>query len=535
GWPVTIFRAATIILATGFPATLVLAWFHGERGAQRIHAIELVLLGALLVTAGAGVAVLRPEVTQQKNAGSEAANANSIAVLPFADMTSERNMEYFGDGMAEEILHALGRVSALKVAGRTASFSFKNKQSDLHTIGQSLGVAHVLDGSVRSSNGKLRINVQLVRTSDQSQLWSQNFDKHTDDDVFAIQDEIANAIVNALRVQLVGDEAIALRQRATTNPQAYVEFLRGNFHFARRTERDAEQALAAYRRAFAIDPDLQVARARIAMVYLQSLDWGWRVEGKERNERRTAGTALTDSVLKAAPNTGEAWLARAFVLSPPGARRGAVVNIMPARRAVQRAIELDSTNPEAYNRLAAIQMLDGHLDSANVAARRVVTLDPTHAPGWRMLGTLDFMAGKFTEAEARLDTALALAAERESHLMIRARVRMQRGDTTGALLDADSAQSRSVAALVYALAGQPARAREWLEQANLQNEPATIGLIQLAIGQKREALATLRSGVAAQSVDPRDFLYPEFKPLFGEPEFRALAARARRQVSGEQR
>ena len=534
GWPVTLFRSATVILAVGFPATLVLAWYHGDRGAQRVHALELMLLGLLVITAGAGVTVVN---TNDAAIGfgisrdlTEA--SNSVAVLPFADMTAEHDMEYFGDGMAEEILHALNRVSGLKVAGRTASFSFKGKQHDLRTIGQLLGVAHVLDGSVRSSAGKLRINVQLVRTSDQSQVWSQVFDKTSDDDVFAIQNEIANAIVRALEVQLAAGEAAALTRRVTTNPQAYVEFLRGNFHFVRRTERDAELALAAYRRALAIDPALQVARARIAMTYLQSLDWGWNVEGKSRDERRAAGTTLVDSVLTVAPDISDAWLARAFVLSPPGRRRGQVGNLAEARRAAQRAVQLDPTNTEAYNRLSGIHMLDGQLDSARAAARKVVTLDPTHAPGWRMIAVVDFHEGRYAEAAVLLDSALAVAAERESHYSVRARVRLQRGDTVGALVDADSSGSDAVSALVYALAGKPSKARAWLPDAIGRYEFTPTALVQLALGQKREAMATLRAGVDAQAVDPRDFLYPELKPLFNEPEFNALAARVRRQVDG---
>ena len=533
GWPVALFRSATVVLAVGLPATLILAWYHGERGAQRVHALELMLLGLLVVVAAAGVTVVNTnDAAIGFGISRHAEEANSVAVLPFADMTAEHDMEYFGDGMAEEILHALNRVSGLKVAGRTASFSFKGKQDDLRTIGQSLGVAHVLDGSVRSSAGKLRINVQLVRTSDQSQVWSQVFDKTSDEDVFAIQNEIANAIVRALEVQLAAGEAAALTRRVTTNPQAYVEFLRGNFHFVRRTERDAELALAAYRRALAIDPALQVARARIAMTYLQSLDWGWNVEGKTRDERRAAGTTLVDSVLAVAPDVSDAWLARAFVLSPPGRRRGQVGKLAEARRAAQRAVQLDPTNTEAYNRLSGIHMLDGQLDSARAAARKVVTLDPTHAPGWRMIAVVDFHEGRYAEAVVLLDSALAVAAERESHYSVRARVRLQRGDTVGALVDADSSGSDAVSALVYALAGKPAKARAWLPDAIGRYEFTPTALVQLALGQKREAMATLRDGVDAQAVDPRDFLYPELKPLFNEPEFKALAARVRRQVDG---
>jgi hypothetical protein len=148
---------------------------------------------------------------------------------------------------------------------------------------------------------------------------------------------------------------------------------------------------------------------------------------------------------------------------------------------------------------------------------------------------VDFHEGRYAEAGVLLDSALAVAAERESHYSVRARVRLLRGDTVGALVDADSSGSDAVSALVYALAGKPEKARAWLPDAIGRYEFAPTALVQLALGQKREAMATLRAGVDALAVDPRDFLYPELKPLSHDPEFKALAARVRRQVDGGRR
>ncbi|HUG28474.1 MAG TPA: serine/threonine-protein kinase, partial [Gemmatimonadales bacterium] len=166
----------------------------------------------------------------------DSGDLSSIAVLPFTDMSAAGDMEYFGDGMAEEILNALAGLPGLKVAGRTSSFSFKDKGADLKSIGAALGVGTLLEGSVRRSADRIRITAQLIRASDQSHLWSETFDRGFDEDVFAIQDEIARAIVTALQVQLGGRAAPSIAaQRGTDNLEAYNAYLLGRFQWNRRT------------------------------------------------------------------------------------------------------------------------------------------------------------------------------------------------------------------------------------------------------------------------------------------------------------
>ena len=170
----------------------------------------------------------------------EAAAPPSIAVLPFADMSPKHDQEYFADGVAEEILNGLARVGGLKVIGRTSSFSFKGKSDDIKTIGQKLGVANVLEGSLRKSGGRLRITAQLVKAADGVHLWSQTFDRPAAD-VFAVQDEIARAVVDALKVRLVVPGGKATLVRPTESLEAYNQYLLG-LGFRRR---GSEQSISA--------------------------------------------------------------------------------------------------------------------------------------------------------------------------------------------------------------------------------------------------------------------------------------------------
>jgi len=197
--------------------------------------------------------VAQPAMDQQ------AAAEPSIAVLPFVNISGDPENEYFSDGLTEELLNTLVRIGGLKVTGRTSSFAFKGKNVDMREIGQSLNVANLLEGSVRKAGNRVRITAQLVKASDGYHLWSETFDRKLDD-IFAIQQEIANKVTEALRVALLGDGGVALASRLEEqerNPQAYEEYLRGMYIWQR--ERDLLSSLNKAREHFeaslAIDPD----------------------------------------------------------------------------------------------------------------------------------------------------------------------------------------------------------------------------------------------------------------------------------------
>jgi TolB-like protein len=267
GWPLQFQQLTTLALLVGLPIVLVLAWYHGDRGHQRVTTAEFAIITLLLLIGGGALAFYQ----RSSEGGGEAAQAAadtsgqpaspgapgarpSLAVLPFVDLSQAKDQEYLGDGLAEEIINQLAQVPALRLVGRTSSFSFKGKDDDLRTIGSKLGVAHLLEGSVRKSGDRIRITAQLVAASDSSQLWSKTYDRNLTD-VFAVQDEIARDVAQALSVKL---DAVKLNtaQGGTTNVDAYDRYLRWRqllFSEYFDEEHDRERVRLA-REAVALDP-----------------------------------------------------------------------------------------------------------------------------------------------------------------------------------------------------------------------------------------------------------------------------------------
>jgi TolB-like protein len=275
-WPRHFQQLATLALLIGLPIVLVLAWYHGDRGQQRVTTAEFAIIALLLLIGGGALAFYQRNIEGDGESAPAARGISdpsvapgisespatpgapdarpSLAVLPFVDLSQAKDQEYLGDGLAEEILNQLAQVPALRLVGRTSSFSFKGKDDDLRSIGSKLGVAHLLEGSVRKSGDRIRITAQLAAASDSSQLWSKTYDRNLTD-VFAVQDEIARDVAQALSVKL---DAVKLNtaQGGTTNVDAYDRYLRWRQLFFSEywdEEHDRERVRLA-REAVALDP-----------------------------------------------------------------------------------------------------------------------------------------------------------------------------------------------------------------------------------------------------------------------------------------
>ncbi len=190
----------------------------------------------------------------------------SIAILPFVNVSPDAENEYFCVGLAEELLNALMKLDKLRVAARTSAFSFKGRETDVRQIGQALNVSTVLEGSVRKAGNRLRINVQLISVADGYHLWSERYDRNLED-VFEIQEEIALAIVDALKVKLLGDERAVLRKRYTDNAEAYEFYLKGRL-WNRRTADGFKSAIGYFQKAIELDDDYAVAYSGLADYHL---------------------------------------------------------------------------------------------------------------------------------------------------------------------------------------------------------------------------------------------------------------------------
>ena len=267
-----------VSLGIGFPIALIIAW-----------AFEMT---------PEGVKPTKPVKTGGAKPVTDAAGA-SIAVLPFADMSPDKDQEYFADGIAEEVLNQLTRVRDLHVAGRTSSFSFKGKEEDLRVIGRKLDVAHVLEGSVRKSGDRVRITAQLIKVADGYHLWSETYDR-TLEDIFTIQDEIAQSVARALQITL-GVGELGHVPGMTRNVAAYEAYLAGRFLYAQLGRENYSRAIEQLEQVVGIDPDFALAWVSLARVYFYVArvympEKAWDYTAKEETALSRAIAIAPDSV-----------------------------------------------------------------------------------------------------------------------------------------------------------------------------------------------------------------------------------------------
>jgi TolB-like protein len=278
-WPELAGRAFIVLLIIGFPVALTVAWYHGHRGLRRMSAGEFAILSALLLIGATFFTIaVRPRTEIPPSAagadraapssayGGETvrgppAPANSIAVLPFVNISTDPGQEVFADGLSEELMNQLTKIDELLVTARTSSFAFKGQSGDIEAIRRRLGVSHVLEGSVRKNGERIKITAQLIETATGFHLWSETYERSYSD-VFELQDEISRKVATALKVKLqIGDADF--RRGGTTNTAAYDEYLLG-----RSLERQANgfsvEASEAYERALALDPRFGLAQVRYA-------------------------------------------------------------------------------------------------------------------------------------------------------------------------------------------------------------------------------------------------------------------------------
>ena len=403
GWPESIERILIIALCIGFFVTLLLAWYHGERGAQKVSGTELLLLALLLAIGGClawkfapgplAVAMKQADATASAAPAADV-SAKSVAVLPFADLSPAHDQEYFSDGMAEEILNALAQVKDLKVAGRTSSFFFKGKNEDLRTIGKTLSVANVLEGSVRKQGDMVRITAQLIQVSDGFHLWSKTYDGDLKD-VFELQERIARAITDQLQVVIAGEQKSRLVPVATTSPEAYELYLQATAVFNHRDGPRMAEAIAKLAQATRLDPKFARAHARSASLSA--------IAGIYTD-------VMQEQTLAAAEREANIAIELDPTLAEPHAAFGTIHdyrrNWIAAQVESERATILDPNDPNAML-WRGLQLVDaGYLADGIAAIDRALKIDPLlpNALAWR--GFCDFNAGDLENARRRSQLAM---------------------------------------------------------------------------------------------------------------------------------
>ena len=426
------------------------------------------------------------------------AGIRSIAVLPFADLSAQRDQEYFSDGVAEEILNALTKVAGLRVPARTSCFAFRGTNVDAREIGRRLGVETFLEGSIRKAGNRLRISVQLIDARNGYQLWSERFDREIED-IFAIQDEIARSVLDALGLSLTEREQRRFLKQSTANVEAYEFYLRGRKLFHSWTRQNMEFARQMFLRAVAIDPDFASAWAGLANTYVDLYRWGRNLRDLEEGQRTSA------HALKLDPNRAEAHVAIGQALAIQRQFKDAAAEF-------ERAIELDPTLYDAYYFYARSSFEAGDLEKAVQLFEKAHRSRPEdyQAMALRALALHELgPANKTREADQQAVDLINKYLE----------------------LNPNEARAYSLGASPLARLGEREHSKQWSEQAIAlaPNDPvvlynAACTLAQL--GEHDRALdgleRSIEAGVAVGDWIKHD---PDFESLRDHPRFQAIVKR----------
>jgi len=446
-----------------------------------------------------------------------APDQKSVAVLPFVNLSDDKGSEYFSDGVSEELLTVLQKIPGMHVAARTSAFSFKGKNATAQEIGQKLGVAYLVDGSVRKSGDTVRIAARLARAGTGEELWSENFTRNLKD-VFAVQSELAETIVAQVRDRLTGGtagsadkqkiqaEVQAAEKGGTTNVDAHQLYLQGRFYENRHSEKSAREALAAYQHATELDPGFALAWAGVAGTNVWLAAFATEGGQKTFDAHLSSARDAVTRALSIEPNLPEALLARGSIetnfdfnwngaaqtLSKALALAPADPNIVIAAgnleiargnmdRAIElyrKAVDLDPVNPQARAFLAFNLAATKRFAEARAEFPRVVELNPAAPWAHAGLGLSYLLENKFGEAA---DAAQADAADWARLLIVSCarwgQKRVTESDAALAELTANLGETAAYQiAEVYAYRGEKDRAFEWLERARRQRDPGLAGL-----------------------------------------------------------
>ena len=432
-------RLVILLTALGFPIALIIAWAFEltpegikrteSADAARQHSRGGVWIVVVVVAAALSLGLFFLGRYTAGNAAfrnSQAATAipqKSIAVLPLINESGDPKDEYFSDGLSEELIAALAQISGLKVIGRSSSFRFKDRKEEPRTIGEKLGVSTLLDGTVRKQGDRVRIVAALVNAADGIQFWTRTFDRQLKD-IFAVQQEIAKAVAESLKVTLLGTEENP-SQIATNNVEAHNAYLQGHFHLVRRNVEDFRKAIGYYDQAIELD-------SQYALAYAERAE-AWTILGDLTGQRPTAYPKARSDAEKAvaiAPALAEARAALGFV------RFFTEWKFLEGLSELKRAKELSPANPTANDLLARLIVYLGQFDEAERQAREAVELDPLSTVTQGNLARVLFYAGKLDEADAAARKSAELQPAGASNHRWQVLIAAQRGDGEAALREA---------------------------------------------------------------------------------------------------
>jgi TolB-like protein len=591
GWPEQTERLVIVALSVGFFVTLVLAWYHGERGAQRVGGTELLIL-ALLLAIGGGLLWRVAQGTREVEMGSESFSgshaatpsgarrsendsdpipAKSIAVLPFENFSDDKANAYFAGGMRDEILTRLAGIHDLKVISRTSTEHYASHPDDLKTVGQQLGVAAVLEGSVQRSGDAVHINLQLIDTRSDGHLWAESYDRELKD-IFAVERDIAEKVAEALKAKLLPEEKVLVGGVATQDTIAHDLYLRGLVYFNRAldqfalTSTEIPQAIALFEQARTKDPGFALADAQLATAHM-SMYW---FAPDRTATRLAAAKSAAEQALARQPDLAEAHYALALY------HYWGFRDYAQATQHLDIARKAQPNNAEFEVIAASIARRQGQWERAIAGYERGAQLDPRASISSFLLGEIYLQLRRYDESERAQARSAEIAADPGAALVRRAETLLYwKGDLVtlrsalSALTPGSDAYagyvswfyrlewwSRDYAAAVrvaesntadnwteagnlvlprklclaqaYAAAGDSGKAKALYAQlreqmqAELQSAPQSpdlhiaLGLADAGLGLKEEAIAEGRKSVALMPTDLDAFTGPVYLGKFAE-------------------
>jgi TolB-like protein/Flp pilus assembly protein TadD len=446
-------------------------------------------------------------------------DAKSVAVLAFANLSDDKGNEYFSDGISEELLNVLAKIPNLKVAARTSAFYFKGKEVPVPEIARQLGVAYVVEGSVRKAGDKVRITAQLIKATDGFHVWSDTFTRDLKD-IFAVQDEIAGLIAKNLELKMGMTAA-----RPTIDVEAYQEYLAGRAAVARASHADLREAVGHFERAVAIEPKFAAAWVQLASAHTRLGRWG----GSPTLQAWQAARAAIDRALALEPDSPEVQLALGWIL------RTAEWDWYGAERAFRRTLELQPNQPDALAGTAVLLFNIGKTEEAYRLGQQAVQLDPLNASTQIDLSIMYYMSKNWAEGGRAARRALQLAPKGASYHCILAwnligQQRFAEAETEIAL-DSDAIERANASGVLAIARGQEKEARVHLaelekisganaELADLQN---SIAGLCAGLGEKDRAFAALDRAAATRDPSMAWLLNSWYLgPLFSDPRWSLL-------------
>jgi adenylate cyclase len=540
GAPEWLPRMVVILTLAGFPVAIALAWIFdwtpygiertaeasevvpepAARSPRALHARALGFFGVGILVALVAFAALSGV---RDEGGSDAEGVRSIAVLPFVDMSEKHDQEYFADGVSEEIRNRLAQLPGLKVSARTASFVFKGKNVPLEDIGRELDVEAVLEGSVRREGNRVRVSAQLVDARTMKNLWTERYDKELSS-VFAIQDEVANDIVAAIKLQLEqGAEPLAQGElEGSEDPAASEAYMKGLHHLNRRTDADLRRAAQYFQEAVEEDPQFALAHAAIAQTYALLPAYG----DFPVFEAVSKGQAAAAKAVGLNASQAEAYSALGQI------RQNFEWDFESADRHYRNAIRFNNGYATAHQWRAEALLFLGDYEGSRAEIDMALDLDPASAPAQHVKAYQHITRKEYGAANRILDRLLAANPDYPLALISKASVALMQkqysiAENTLLRLVGNDAELRTAFQSVIAAASDPSRrgaAKVALEKIKRRRGPSEIALWLALIGENDAALQQIQSAYdsGADANLPFLLLHPAFDVIRSRPEYQKI-------------